>query len=219
MLLQTRFHVCTPFLRREETFVKPPQSSASSIIVLVHLWYKQEKAILDYTASGNLTTLKYSILRLQADYASAIKSLRLSQVNNVAYRGKIVPNKHRLRRLTTTSKRAHLERTITYFFSHVNTKNYNTIVFESWSFRAIYVRILASELKRKCSNQAVANGISIFAIKLKATRTLRMFSVHQDQIQEHFTSVSKSRQTNRCNISEQKLQGLEIRVVTATIIG
>ena len=92
-------------------------------------------------------------------------------------------------------------------------------MFESWSFRVIYVRILASELKRKCSNQAVANGISICAIKLKATRTLRMFSVHQDQIQEHFTSLSKSRQTNRCNISEHKLQGLEIRVVTATIIG
>ena len=92
-------------------------------------------------------------------------------------------------------------------------------MFESWSFRVIYIRILASELKRKCSNQAVANGISICAIKLKATRTLRMFSVHQDQIQEHFTSLSKSRQTNRCNISEHKLQGLEIRVVTATIIG
>ena len=88
-------------------------------------------------------------------------------------------------------------------------------MFESWSFRVIYVRILASELKRKCSNQAVANGISICAIKLK----LRMFSVHQDQIQEHFTSLSKTRQTNRCNISEHKLQGLEIRVVTATIIG
>ena len=115
--------------------------------------------------------------------------------------------------------RAHLERTIAYFFSQVNTKNYNTIVFESWSFRVINVRILASELTRKCSNKAVANGISICAIKLKATRTLRMFSVHQDQIQEHFTSLSKSRQTNRCNISEHKLQGLEIRVVTATIIG
>lgn len=46
-----------------------------------------------------------------------------------------------------------------------------------------------------------------------------MFSVHQDQIQEHFTSVSKSRHTSRRNISEHKLQGLEIGVVTAAIKG
>ena len=45
-----------------------------------------------------------------------------------------------------------------------------------------------------------------------------MFLVHQDQIQEHFTSLSKSRHTSRPNISEHKLQGLEIRVVTATTI-
>ena len=43
--------------------------------------------------------------------------------------------------------------------------------------------------------------------------------VHQDQIQEHFTSLSKSRHTSRRNISEHKLQGLEIIVVTTTIIG
>lgn len=46
-----------------------------------------------------------------------------------------------------------------------------------------------------------------------------MFSVHQDQIQEHVTSVSKSRHISRRNISEHKLQGLDIRVVTATILG
>ena len=78
---------------------------------------------------------------------------------------------------------------------------------------------IASELKRKSSNQAAANGISICANKLKGTRTWRMFSVHQDQIQEHFTSVSKSRHTSRRNISEHKLQGLEIGVVTAAIKG
>lgn len=86
-------------------------------------------------------------------------------------------------------------------------------------FSVIYVRCLASEVKRKSSNQAAANGISICANKLKGTRTWRMFSVHQDQIQEHFTSVSKSRHTSRRNISEHKLQGLEIIVVTAAIIG
>lgn len=85
-------------------------------------------------------------------------------------------------------------------------------------FCVIYVRCLASEVKRKSCNQAAANRISICANKLKGTRTWRMFSVHQDQIQEHFTSVSKSRHTRR-NISEHKLQGLEIIVVTATIIG
>ena len=83
----------------------------------------------------------------------------------------------------------------------------------------IYVRCLASELKRKSSNQAAANGVSVCANKLKGTRTWRMFSVHQHQIQEHFTSVSKSRHASKRNISEHKLQGLEIRVVTATIIG
>jgi len=46
-----------------------------------------------------------------------------------------------------------------------------------------------------------------------------MFLVHQDQIQEHFTSLSKIRHTSRPNISEHKLQGLEMRVVTSTIIG
>ena len=86
-------------------------------------------------------------------------------------------------------------------------------------FSVIYVGCLASELKRKSSNQAAANGILICANKFKGTRTWRMFSVHQDQIQEHFTSVSKSRHTSRRNISEHKLQGLEIIVVTATIIG
>ena len=87
-------------------------------------------------------------------------------------------------------------------------------------FSVIYVRCLASELKRKSSNvQAAANGISICANKLKGTRTWRMFPVYRDQIQEHFTSVSKSRHTSRRNISEHKLQGLEIIVVTATIIG
>ena len=93
-------------MRTEETFVKPPQSKfrvehncTTPLIQTGNCHFKL------YNLRIVLKTLKYSILRLQTDYSSAIKSLRLSQVDNVAHRGKIVPYKHRLRRLPTTAMR------------------------------------------------------------------------------------------------------------------
>lgn len=93
-------------MRTEETFVKPPQSKFrvehNCTTPLIQTGNSPFKL---YNLRIVLKTLKYSILRLQTDYASAIKSLRLSQVDKVAHRGKIVPYKHRLRRLPTTAMR------------------------------------------------------------------------------------------------------------------